>query len=221
MKPNWAPSTATAMSQAAASPAPPPKATPSTSATVTAGISLRCFSIPATLIASCRLSDSVRSDAAAIHSRSPPAQKCPPAPRRKTTRTWSAAFRVSNASVSASMVSRSKALRLEGRLMVTKATPSGVDSRFTTEATSSTMTFSTRGSEMGLDMVRLSRSSRRGARRQTRGRDPGCARSGGRRSGSHPEQAEAGLRDRRVERGGDGQAQHVAGLGRIDDAVVP
>jgi len=38
---------------------------------------------------------------------------------------------------------------------------------------------------------------------------------------SHPEDAEPRLRDRGVQRGGDGEAQHVAGLGRVDDAIVP
>src|SRR5882762_1205561 len=39
---------------------------------------------------------------------------------------------------------------------------------------------------------------------------------------SHPENAEAGrLRRRRIHAGGERQSQHGAGVGRIDDAVVP
>src|SRR4051812_30944477 len=41
-------------------------------------------------------------------------------------------------------------------------------------------------------------------------------------SSSHPEQPELrALRDRRVEAGAEGQAQHVPRLDRVDDAVVP
>ena len=39
--------------------------------------------------------------------------------------------------------------------------------------------------------------------------------------GSHPEDAEARLRDRRVERGGDAQGEDPPRVERIDDAVVP
>src|SRR5471030_327131 len=38
---------------------------------------------------------------------------------------------------------------------------------------------------------------------------------------SHPEHAEAARFDRRVQRRGQGQGQYVAGLRRVDDAVVP
>src|SRR5215472_17868757 len=38
---------------------------------------------------------------------------------------------------------------------------------------------------------------------------------------SHPENPELGLPDRRVEAGRDGERQDTAGIGRIDDAVVP
>src|SRR5690606_9395563 len=37
----------------------------------------------------------------------------------------------------------------------------------------------------------------------------------------HPEHAEAGFPDRRVQRDGERQRQHVARLDRVDDAVVP
>src|SRR5438477_5841991 len=37
----------------------------------------------------------------------------------------------------------------------------------------------------------------------------------------HPEHAEARLLDRRVEAGGQGEAEHHARLGGIDDAVIP
>src|SRR5690606_22528852 len=37
----------------------------------------------------------------------------------------------------------------------------------------------------------------------------------------HPEYAEAGRLDGRVERGGQGQGEHLAGLRRVDHAVVP
>src|SRR3546814_1087428 len=41
-------------------------------------------------------------------------------------------------------------------------------------------------------------------------------------SSSHPEQAEARVRgDRGIEAGGNGEAEHVAGLDRVDDPVVP
>src|SRR5208283_3301803 len=38
---------------------------------------------------------------------------------------------------------------------------------------------------------------------------------------SHPEHAEARCLDRRIEGCGDAKTQHHAGLGRIDDAVIP
>src|SRR5512132_1046755 len=38
---------------------------------------------------------------------------------------------------------------------------------------------------------------------------------------SHPEHAEGRLLHRRVQRGGEPEAEHHAGVGRIDDAVVP
>src|SRR5262249_30869622 len=37
----------------------------------------------------------------------------------------------------------------------------------------------------------------------------------------HAEDAEAGLRDRRVERGGDAEGEHASGVERVDDPVVP
>src|SRR5882762_11096308 len=37
----------------------------------------------------------------------------------------------------------------------------------------------------------------------------------------HPEDAEVGRLDRRVEAGREGKAEHHAGLRRVDDAVVP
>ena len=97
-KANFAPLTATAMSQAATMPAPPPMAAPSTRATVRAGTSCRALSIFARPMASSRLSPSDQSAASRIHARSAPAQKVPPAPRMNTTRTWSAPCRVSKAS---------------------------------------------------------------------------------------------------------------------------
>src|SRR5258708_3486126 len=38
---------------------------------------------------------------------------------------------------------------------------------------------------------------------------------------SHPEDSELGLSDRRIEAGRNGQGQQAAGVGRIDDAVIP
>ncbi len=93
-----APSTATAMSQAATMPAPPPMAAPSTRATVSAGTSCSAFSILARPMASSRLSLSDQSAAERIQFRSAPALNVPPAPRMKTTRTLSAPCSVSNAS---------------------------------------------------------------------------------------------------------------------------
>ena len=62
--------------------APPPKAPPSTSATVSAGMSHKVLSMAAMAMASSRLSASVRSAAAALQSRFAPALNVPPTPRR-------------------------------------------------------------------------------------------------------------------------------------------
>ena len=97
-KANFAPLTATAMSQAATMPAPPPMAAPSTMAQVRAGISCRALSIFASPMASSRLSLSDQRTASDIQARSAPALNVPPAPRMNTTRTWSAPCRVSKAS---------------------------------------------------------------------------------------------------------------------------
>src|SRR5579862_2670311 len=120
--PNWVPSSATAISQAAARPAPPPSAAPWIRPTTGRGHSSTARSRDDTAAASRSFSSRVNARLLFIHSASAPEQNTGPTPAR--TSTLDVAGRDTTAAVKSAIRASLRALRTSGRHRRIVVTPS-------------------------------------------------------------------------------------------------